>query len=311
VLRLHAPAKLNFGLRVVGRRPDGYHLIESLFLPLELGDAIELGCTPAAAASVELSLESGDGEVPGGEANLAVRAARAFLHVAEIRAAIRVRLRKRVPAGAGLGGGSSDAGAVLRGLHRLLPAAGVDLPALALSLGADVPFFLDPVPSRVGGIGERIEPVSGVPSLAFLLVHPGVPLSTARVYAAFDAGSRALTPDSPPPTLCAPPRIPTQRGPLRLSQLAEGLRNDLEPAAVGLCPAIADLRERLREAGATVIGMTGSGPTVFGAFEAEADAGRAARRLRPKGRERVWRTRSVASRAAGEPSPGGQGLGDG
>ena len=169
-LELRAPAKINLGLRLVGRRQDGYHELESLFLPLELADRIELEVEEGGPPCVALTLEGAADGVPTGPENLAVRAARAFLEAAGLELRLRARLQKALPAGAGLGGGSSDAGAVLRGLAGLFPGSVPDLPALALRLGADVPFFLAPRPARVGGIGEVVEPVEGIPSLGVVLL---------------------------------------------------------------------------------------------------------------------------------------------
>ena len=156
-MRVLAPAKLNLGLRIVGRRPDGYHELESVFAPIDLADelAIEIEEHSRGPAEVELELAGADPEVPGGASNLAARAAREFLAAAGLRARVRIALAKRIPAAAGLGGGSSDAGAVLRALAGRWPAAlrRDALAALALGLGADVPFFLDPRTALVGGIG--------------------------------------------------------------------------------------------------------------------------------------------------------------
>lgn len=255
MLSLSAPAKLNLGLRVVGRRDDGLHELDSLFVPLDLADAVEI--ERRAEPGVCLEVEGLALELPTGGQNLASRAAEAFLAEVDPRAGVRLRLRKRIPVAAGLGGGSSDAGAVLRGLARLFPGALAEerLAALALGLGADVPYFLDPRPARVRGVGEHIEPIAGFPRRVWLLANPGLPLSTAEVFRAYDALGPALTPRKPESTL--------------------PLENDLEPAAVRLCPPIARLRERLRGLGAEAVGMTGSGPTVFGSFPDEARAAEA------------------------------------
>jgi 4-diphosphocytidyl-2-C-methyl-D-erythritol kinase len=256
--RLLAPAKLNLGLRVLGRRADGYHELASVFVPLDLADEIELELAPAERCELTLALAGECAGVPADASNLAARAALAFLAEAGLARRVRLRVTKRIPAAAGLGGGSSDAGAVLRALARTFPGA-LSAPALArlaLRLGADVPFFLAPSPSRVAGIGERSQPLADLPELAFLLVNPGVPLSTASVFEAFDArpapARRVFTPD-----------------------LGLDLGNDLEPAAERLCPAIAPLRERLQALGARAVGLSGSGPTLFGLFPDAAAAARA------------------------------------
>jgi 4-diphosphocytidyl-2-C-methyl-D-erythritol kinase len=278
---LEAPAKVNLGLRVTGVRPDGYHELDSLFVPLDLCDAVHLEVREGEPAGADVSVEVAPGvpgAVPAGPGNLAARAAAAFLERAGLRARVSVRLVKRIPSPGGLGGGSSDAAAVLRGLAARFPAAlsWDDLRALGLALGADVPFFLGPdgagpTPSRVTGVGERVESLPAIPALDLALVHPGPALETARVYAEFDARD-ALTGPGGAPTMPALQGLPAEEDPSDPDRWrsAEWLSrlcvNDLEPAARRLCPAIAALREALSASGALAVGLSGSGPTVFGIF---------------------------------------------
>jgi 4-diphosphocytidyl-2-C-methyl-D-erythritol kinase len=254
-----APAKLNLGLRIVGRRADGYHELESVFVPLDLADALEIEIAPAPRPEVALALAGDAAGVPADASNLAARAGAAFLAAAGLARALRIRLEKRIPAAAGLGGGSSDAGAVLRALAAHFPGALPPdaLAQLALRLGADVPYFLAPGPARVRGIGERIEPLPGLPAFACVLVNPGVPLATAEVFAAY-AGRR-------------PPRPAPAPDP----ELGLDLANDLAPIAEQLCPALPALRARLLELGARSAALSGSGPTLFGLFADAAGAARA------------------------------------
>lgn len=310
-LVLEAPAKVNLGLRILGRRPDGYHLLESLFAPLDLCDRLRVeivsGHTGAAGpVSLHVFGDRAAG-VPSDGSNLVVRAAKAFLGAAGRHdVAVHVALEKRVPSPAGLGGGSSDAGATLRALATLLPRA-VPPPALAslaLRLGADVPFFLDPRPAMVRGIGEQLEPLSGMAPLALVLVNPGIGLSTKDVYEVHDRLTAALTNPGPGPTVRPP------EGPLEPEMLARLLENDLEPAALRLCPPIARLRRRIAEAGAVAVGMSGSGPTLFGVFEDMASAGRAAsvmegeagREMGPRSGPTVW-VRVATTVSAPQPNP--------
>ncbi|HEX5066257.1 MAG TPA: 4-(cytidine 5'-diphospho)-2-C-methyl-D-erythritol kinase [Myxococcota bacterium] len=261
---MRAPAKVNLGLRVVGRRTDGYHELESLFVPLDLADELVIFSEPAAESKVSFALGGDAPGAPSDASNIAARAAELFLEETGLRLDITIALRKFTPVAAGLGGGSSDAAAVLLALSERSPGAlpSERLRALALRLGADVPFFLDPRPSWVRGIGERIEPIAGVPSLALVLAGPGEPLATKEVFRAYDA-------------LAAAPAAPGPAPAVRLDDpaaLTALLHNDLEAAAVRLCPAIRRLRGELVARGALAVGMSGSGPTLFGIFESPAAA---------------------------------------
>jgi 4-diphosphocytidyl-2-C-methyl-D-erythritol kinase len=297
---LIAPAKVNFGLRIVGRRADGYHLLESVFLPVDLADEILLSLCDGAGVALRVSGEC-EG-VPSDTRNLAARAAEAFLEAAGLAQGVSIALVKKIPAPGGLGGGSSDAAAVLRGLAALLPGRVPPerLRALALGLGADVPFFLAPRPALVSGIGEVSEPVA-LPSFTLLLAHPGVPLATSAVYAAYDVATASLTPPRGGPSL---------RALLALREEASSLRsllvNDLEPAATVLCPAVAELRKEIEAAGASAVGMSGSGPTLFGVFPSERAADEARRRMTRRARLRTWVVKTAPSDAAAPgPLPAG------
>ena len=280
-----APAKINFGLRILGLRSDGYHELDSLFLPLDLADEIRLSAAPGSDGSpseiefdlcLEEELGPARGDVPASRDNLAVRAARAFAEAAGISCKLRISLTKRIPAAAGLGGGSSDGAAVLRALAEIYPRALSEraLVEVALRLGADVPYFLDPRPAQVGGIGESIE-ARRVPSLTLLLANPGIPLSTAEVFRAWDAaperGDAGAEPSLSGPSSASTLPPPADRVDLSLRSAV----NDLESVAVALCPAIAILRDALTAAGASKVGMSGSGPTVFGVFESSEAAKKA------------------------------------
>lgn len=252
-----AYAKLNLTLRVVGRRADGYHLLQSLMVAVDLAD------------EVELSLGGAGGELPPAvgppEENLVVRAAD-LLRAAWERVGVRISLRKHIPVGAGLGGGSSDAAATLVGLSELL---GLGLPEASLrrlgeSLGADVPFFLGPSPAWAEGVGERLTPLKlGLPG-AFLLLIPPFPCPTGKVYQAFDELGLPLS----SPT--APPKGPPD------------FQNDLWPAALKVQPALGRLRGMLEGIPSLGVGMTGSGSGLFAAFSDREEAAQAAAELPPK-----------------------------
>lgn len=282
LLTLRAPAKVNLGLRLTGRRDDGYHLLESLFVPLVLADEIELRwwaeATPESRLAVEIPVEAGLpkalAEVTGGPDNLILRAVERFREAYALPGRVDVRLTKRIPAGAGLGGGSSDAGAVLQALAGLIDGPAEGLAEVALELGADVPYFLAPEPALVTGIGERIESVSGVPALDLVLVNPGISVATAEVYRVADLLRDSLTASGAGSTMRAISGLAGEAGAWKHA-LGDLLVNDLAPAAIRLCPPIGRWLDRLREAGAIGVGMSGSGGTVFGVFEEATEAARA------------------------------------
>src|SRR5260370_4945858 len=186
IVEEHACAKINLFLRVTGRRANGYHELDSVFLPISLADEIRLEISSAEETSITLTCDAPS--LASSQNNLATRAAHAFMSEFDLAAQVRIDLRKRIPIAAGLGGGSSDAGAVLR---MLASAAEIDdaddsvrLHKVALSLGADVPLFIDPRPSRVNGIGELIAPMPTVPPIPIVIVAPPFEVSTAAIFGA-------------------------------------------------------------------------------------------------------------------------------
>ncbi len=262
MLTLRAPAKINLGLRILSRRPDGYHEIETLFVPIDLCDDLEV--REGERAGVRIRIQGAD--LPSDGTNLAVRGAEAACQAAGILPRLELRLRKRIPVAAGLGGGSSDAAAALRAVQRLSGAALSEgrLAELALRLGADVPFFLDPRPALGRGLGEQLEPLAECPRLWLVLVVFPFGVSTAEVY---QGASRELTLPQ------APSSIPALMGP----GLTASPPNDLEAYTARRHPEIELARAALRDQGASVTGMSGSGPTVYGCFASRAQAQRAAR----------------------------------
>ena len=308
-LRIRTPAKVNLGLALVGTRSDGYHLLESVFAPIALWDEVELEVRSGAGEialvcgpPLDPELPEAVREVPTGPENLVWRAARLFCERSGFGASIRIGLRKGIPAGAGLGGGSSDAAAVLLGLAELAGRS-IDTGELAkwaLALGADVPFFLSPGTALVTGIGERIERLTAVPELALVLVNPGKTLATADVYRMADTLTGALTKNRSGSTMRAFSGL-TQTHRDLAPALQDLLINDLEPAARQLCPPIARIADRLDRVGAIAVSMTGSGATVLGVFRSEAEAGEAEKRLRAEDEasgERCW-IRATRTLAAG------------
>ncbi|MFO1189422.1 MAG: 4-(cytidine 5'-diphospho)-2-C-methyl-D-erythritol kinase [Alphaproteobacteria bacterium] len=294
-LWLAAPAKINLFLHVIGRRADGYHDLESLFVFTRLGD--RLWAEPAPDIRLSITGPFG-GSLSAGPDNIVLRAAKRLGQVTGCRQGVHFMLEKRLPVASGIGGGSSDAAAALRLLDRLwglrLPPG--DIASIALSLGADVPACLAGRPVLVRGIGERIEAVPSLPDLQMVLVNPGVPLATADVF------RRRLGPFGPPGTGGIEPG---QKPFASASDLASALmrcRNDLEPAAIALVPAVGVALRHLGAApGCLLARMSGSGATCFGLFSEPAAARSAAGAIRAA--QPGWWVAVTAPRAA-RPRPG-------
>jgi len=267
-----APAKVNLFLHVVGRRRDGYHLLDSLVVFPAVGDTVR--AAPADAFS--LALEGDFGAVLRAEPdNLVLRAARGLAALTEVRTGARLTLVKALPVASGIGGGSADAAAALRLLGRLwgVTPAPEALRDLALRLGADVPVCLAGCAARMGGVGDELSAAPGLPSFGLVLVNPGVAVSTPAVFRARFGGfsaSASLPREWPDAVLMA-------------RDLA-ALGNDLEPPAVALCPPIGEVLEALRTThGCLLARMSGSGGTCFGVFADAPAAAAAAETVRRPG----------------------------
>lgn len=272
-LTLRAPAKLNLYLAVLGRRPDGYHELVTVLQAIDLCDEVTLRLVPrdrsherrsggsaGVAPRVSLELAHPAPGVPAGAENLAVRAAALVLEQAGAAAelAAELRLDKRIPAGGGLGGGSSDAAAVLTGVNRLLgaPLGSAALEALAARLGSDVAFFLHGGTALCTGRGERVRPIAPPQPFAVTLLLPSFATPTPSVYAALSApawpGARAGAGATDPQALC---RSVANADAGVLERL---FRNDLEAPARTVEPRLAELLDR------THLHLSGSGSTLFG-----------------------------------------------
>jgi 4-diphosphocytidyl-2-C-methyl-D-erythritol kinase len=269
-VRKAARAKVNLWLNVVGRRADGYHLLDSLVAFADLADIVEVG------AADRLSLVC-DGPAPGAAAlaaeadNLVLKAARLLAEHVGVTAHATLHLAKNIPVAAGLGGGSADAAAALRALVDLwkITLSETDLFDLAARLGADVPMCLAGRPSFVGGVGERLEPAPALPRSAILLVNPRVALPTAQVFSARRGGFS--------------PERPRARSWTDLKDFTAMLAergNDLTAAAMSLQPVVGEVLSCLSGSdGVRYVAMSGSGPTCFALYETGVEAHRAAERL--------------------------------
>ncbi len=270
IVRAHA--KINLNLRVLGRRPDGFHDLETLVQSISLHDTLEF--SPRAEG---ISLEVDDPDLPAGPDNLAWRAAARLIRAIPGARGVGIRLVKRIPVGAGLGGGSSDAAATLVTLNRLW-APGLsppDLAGIASELGSDVPFFLAGGTALLTGRGTEVTALPDLLGYRLLVVFPGVPLATREVYAQVQA---PLTPTGKIGSMTRFQQFPDGR-----VESYVGVGNDLGPPARRLCPVIGDIEARLRRSGATAAGVSGSGAAVFGLFRDRARQEDAARDMRDSG----------------------------
>jgi 4-diphosphocytidyl-2-C-methyl-D-erythritol kinase len=275
VITLRAPAKINLGLIVLGRRPDGYHDIVSLMVPVGLFDIVRVESAPSG-----IELICPDSDLPTDHRNLVHRAAQLILRECGSDAGVRLELYKRIPVGAGLGGGSSDAATTLRGVNELLGfrLGNGDLHRLAVKLGADVPFFLLGGAALAEGIGDRLTPLAAVPQVWTMLVYPGFQVSTRWAYEHLPLTTMANRSNLNGPGAIAGGEVTAYRrrllGPqcLTLEDLLPLLVNDFEPLVFSHYPQLAEIRQALLAARARAAPMTGSGPTLVGLFASESEA---------------------------------------
>lgn len=274
-MKIRAPAKINLRLKVVGKRADGYHLLDTIMVPVSLYDEIEIhklriAPTQETTADELIKITCDDPAVPAGEENLAYRAAQLILKNRRGVPAVHIHIRKSIPLGAGLGGASTDAAATLVGLNRLfkLRLSFPKLEKMALSLGADVPFFIRARPARARGIGERLSPLGELPRIWSVIIYPGFPVSTAWVYGNLAKLTKPIANTSIATSLKS------------FDQLSSLLENDLESVTLDRYPEIGLLKQKLLREGAPRVLMSGSGSSVFGVFASKQAALTAFERLR-------------------------------
>ncbi len=295
--QLRAYAKVNLFLRVLGKRPDGFHDIRTLFQTVSLSDALSVRLSPGGRPTVRFTCSRDDLQ---GEHNLAWRAADLMLKRTGTVAQLEVALHKAIPSGAGLGGGSSDAAAVIRAVASMLPAR----PAVRLlfdvaaELGSDVPFFLVGGSAIGSGRGTELEPLADLPPAALVVARPALEVSTAWAYGALSEHRAGLTADADYGKLegfdlssNAPPvgSLPGSK---------EGMVNDFESVVFRRYPPIAALKSRLQALGAQSALMSGSGSAVFGVFESYQSARLVADTLRAEGLA-AWSAKYVGRSASG------------
>ncbi|RAU23205.1 4-(cytidine 5'-diphospho)-2-C-methyl-D-erythritol kinase [Paramagnetospirillum kuznetsovii] len=264
MITIFAPAKVNLTLHVVGKRDDGYHLLDSLVAFAGIGDTLDM--EPAAELSLDVTGPTAS-LIPTEGENIVLKAARLLAAIAGVKTGASILLTKRLPVAAGIGGGSADAAAALKGLSQLWNVALSEerMRALALSIGADVPVCLAGKPTRMQGVGEVLSDAPALPPAWLVLVNPMVPLHTPAVFKARTGPFSAFD--------------PLTESPADAKALADALgarRNDLTPAAVSIEPVVGEMLAAISAAdGCLLARMSGSGATCFGLFATE-DAARAA-----------------------------------
>ena len=253
-----APAKLNLHLKITGLRDNGYHEIVSVFVPVALYDTVRIRKQERG-----LAVDCHGRKLPRGEGNLVHRAATRFFENTGIDEGAEIRLTKTIPVSSGLGGGSSDAAATLLGLNQLWagPLTEKQLEDIALSIGADVPFFLLRKPAVARGIGEILSPIEGLPPFWYVIVSPPIMVSTAWVYSRVKL---ELTKKENLNIIHSLGKADTN--------IPDILSNDLEKVTFGKYPFLRSIKTSLIELGALGSLMSGSGPSIFGLFNSEKKA---------------------------------------
>ncbi len=281
-MTLFSPAKINLYLRIVDKRPDGYHELETVMLPLDFGDRITLQ-----SRKTNVTLASDNPQLPTDGSNLAVRAARTLVEALGTKKGVRIGLMKRTPLAAGLGGGSSNAATTLLGLNRLwkLKASNWQLHTLAASLGSDINFFLAGGAALCHGRGEKIEPIPCKFSGVILLVNPGFGISTKWAYESWARAAAESRLTAPPPEVSLLLRALAEDD---LAGVSRCLFNSLEAPSIRKFPVLELIKDAMRDDGAVGALMSGSGTTVFGLFPDVKLAKRSARKVREQFGPSTW-----------------------
>ena len=278
MVRADAYAKINLALDITGKRPDGYHEIKSVMQELSLHDHVDLEIN--ADPFVKLFVTGAGTEIPTDVTNAAVKAANLMRETFRIPEGVSIHITKRIPAAAGLGGGSADAAAVIRGMNALF-GLGLDtgrMAELGAKIGADVPFCVPGGTALAEGIGEKLTALPAMPEFSVLLVKPSEGVSTKEAYEAFDT-----LPSVPHPDVDGAAAL--LRGkPEKNAQWLKAFRNHcgnvLEAAAGEKLPVIPEIRTALEENGAEFCMMSGSGSCVYGLFTEETKAWEAAEKMK-------------------------------
>ncbi len=278
-----SPCKVNLLLNILGKRPDGFHELETVMQPVAWCDELEF-----ARGGKGIRLTCDDPALPMDSTNLVHRAAEAFLQTARITEGVGILLRKRIPLAGGLGGGSGNAANTLLGLNELfdLPLTSAQLDEVAAMLGSDVPFFLQDKPALVTGRGEKVAPLDAFPALQgrfILLIHPGFGIPTAWAYQALAKYPEALEGRSG-----RAQRLISLLQTTDLEAAAEEFYNSLEAPALNKHPLLALFQEFLKSAGAVATLMSGSGSTTFALVKGQNTAGQLREKFKGKFGKNYW-----------------------
>jgi 4-diphosphocytidyl-2-C-methyl-D-erythritol kinase len=271
-LRLKSPAKVNLRLEILRRREDGYHELRTLMQKISLSDTLYVSLEKEKG----ISITTDHPDLPLGKKNLVYRAAQVILKKSKYKGGLHIDIRKEIPLGAGLGGGSSDAATTMKALNQLLD---IGLPAKELmkigsGIGADVPFFFLDGAAVASGIGERLKKIE-LPDLWYVLINPNFEVSTRWAYQNFVLTKRHF-------------HFNLQGFVKTPEEISSLLWNDLEGVVSHKYPQIEGMKKMLLSAGASGALMTGSGPTVFGVFSGKREAEKAFKKLEDKVRRRGW-----------------------
>lgn len=264
MITLKARAKINLGLSILGKRSDGFHDIQSVFQEISLCDILRISIKPGNGV---ISLLCSDSEIPSDSSNLAWKAANAFLSSTGEALDVSIELDKNIPTRAGLGGGSSDAAAVLKGLSQLTGIPDIDLKEIARTLGSDVPFFITGGTALVEGRGELISEIPAVPFHA-VLIHPKVRVSTPWAYSAWDRDMSTSLTINTMIRHYSPSSAVWHEG----KPFPHNLRNDFLPLLEKHYPEIAELAQFMTETRCKNWGLSGSGPTFYALFRQKSGA---------------------------------------
>jgi 4-diphosphocytidyl-2-C-methyl-D-erythritol kinase len=272
-LHLESPAKVNLRLEILKKREDGYHELKTILQKISLHDSLTFSLKKGRGISITTDHPG----LPVGKNNLVYRAVQSVLEKSDYRGGVHIKIEKRIPLGAGLGGGSSNAATALMAMNQLLKTglSKRNLMSMGLKIGADIPFFFSEGNAIASGIGERLKKID-LPVFWYVLIYPSFEVSTSWAYQNFKRLTRRQFRINIHELL----KIPNET--YRL------LRNDLEEVVSKKYPQISEMKKMLRSAGALGTLMTGSGPTVFGVFSKEGGASEAYQKVKRMVRAKGW-----------------------